>query len=628
MNYAEEIMATIRSILSVLVLFVLASCGTSTPTPYPVNIPTSTSTEIPLPPDIPVYQNSFEGITDLSASGITSDAEITPDTVNFNYPGPGTALKIKGILPDVEYSSLEVVLSIKKLTGEDSLDLSNKTLGISFYIPENSPLSTFNVLISRGDKLVILGVTEGSGWIDYSLDVKSIYEAGTWVFTNATDDEAREMIQRCETIKFVALKDASAAAGTEVEFSLDDLSWIGLNDVNHIQVNDSVDSLRKYAAGQHFKFGMWTNYQHIFGWDGGVLDPWWAYMVVQEGSVSDISFFPVLEEDDLTKIEYNGPGDPGDLQIHEFSKGNNLTMVGYNLGQWYATVPQWIRDLSYPDQTRAVLLHSIEEDLTYSKGRNPIWMLFNEAVQGYDEAIPFSAVTFPIGLNNRQNTDPNMSGCCYSPWAADINDTSLIKDAYVKAHEVDPGATLIFTGVGNEVMGRPMADYWYQLLSGLKAEGVPIDGVGFEMHQLIMPDGRIRSWIFSPLTDLRYSYLSMDDFMQGVDANIKRYASAGLKVAFTELDGFIKIDDLDFNTPEGRAEYENRLQWQAKYYAGLMKIAMENENVILYKIFQITDKYGIDMGPIDAGFGNSGIFDKNYHPKPAYFALLDQLKNP
>ena len=118
----------------------------------------------------------------------------------------------------------------------------------------------------------------------------------------------------------------------------------------------------------------------------------------------------------------------------------------------------------------------------------------------------------------------------------------------------------------------------------------------------------------------------MDTYLKNVDLNIKRYASIGMKVAFTEVESQIKFDDIDFTTPAGRAEYEKRLQWQAKYYAGLLKIAMENKNVIIFNIWEITDKFQSPNADYP-GYGNGFIFDKNYNPKPVYYAVLALLRS-
>ena len=107
---------------------------------------------------------------------------------------------------------------------------------------------------------------------------------------------------------------------------------------------------------------------------------------------------------------------------------------------------------------------------------------------------------------------------------------------------------------------------------------------------MLDPDGTLRYYI--PFSwPWEFEHIPLDVYLENVDLNVKRYAEAGLKVAFTEVDGYIKIDDLDLNTAEGRAEYENRLEWQAKFYAGLLQIAIDNENVILYHTWGVTDRW-------------------------------------
>jgi hypothetical protein len=627
-------MASLKTILAMVVIFVLASCTGSAQEPTPSMAPATNpppaapTVTISAPQDVPVYRNSFEGITDLEARGISSDrATITPNTENFNYPGPGTALQVKGTLPGEAYSGLEANFSIPQLTGETSLDLSNKTLGISFFIPPGSPIANMDVILHKDDKLVILGIASGSGWIDYQLDVKAVFENRSWVFTNASEAEALDMIQHAAKISFQGARTETPGEATEAEFYLDDLNWIGI-DIYHIPVDDGVDSLRKYSAGLHFKLGLSGNmYGKVFGGPGETKDPWYAYMLAQEGTLTLTGGSWPMESQDTSNFNYDPQNDAAIINLSNFAIGNSMTTVTYSLAGWfpYDQPPQWWLVLDFPDATRALLLYQVEKDLRFTLGKPSIHVFFNELVQGYNGAAPNTANNWPVGVKNRQNTGPIISGCCYSAWSADLHDSSLVQTAFTKAHGVDPDATLILNGEYNEIMGWKVPDYYYQFAAGLKAQGIPIDGVGFEMHNYITPDGRV---MFSMLSwPIQYMYLSLDEYLQRVDSNVKRYASAGLKVAFTEIDGGIKVDDIDLATADGRAEYENRLQWQAKYYAGLLKIAMENDNVIVYNMWDVTEKYPTYNTALYPGYSNSGIFHKNYYPKPAYDALLALLKN-
>jgi endo-1,4-beta-xylanase len=240
--------------------------------------------------------------------------------------------------------------------------------------------------------------------------------------------------------------------------------------------------------------------------------------------------------------------------------------------------------------------------------------LFNEFIGGEGSGSYF--------LRNRQGYLYD-----YSPWAANATDSSLIKAAFIKAREVDPSATLIINDFNGEQIGLEKSEFLCNFSSDLLDEGIPIDGVGWELHNGIDPDGKIL-WCHYPTGSSTCDIVKfdMDTYLENVDLNVKRYASIGLKVAFTEVEGQIKTDDIDFTTPTGKAEYDKRLQWQASYFEGLLKIALENENVIMFHMWGGTDRY--QNGELFPGYGNGFIFDKNYHPKPAYYALLELLKSP
>jgi len=595
---------------------------------------TATATATPAPRDVPIYQNSLEGITDLATSGITgnihdptaggitSSADVTLNTENFNYPGGGTALEIKGILPGAQYSNLYVDFSIKKLTGEDSIDLTNKTIYCSAFIPTDSAIDNISVYAGKGDQFVLLAGTNADtywnkgAWHDYKLDLSFV----------------QGLMKDCDTIRIAGQRNLSSGDPKTAYFLVDDLKWIGI-DVFNVPVDNNVDSLRKFAVDQHFKFGMWGDYRNLVGWEidpfmntpNNYKDPWAAYTDAQEGTVHTVWNFSAKQNEDYSIFDYDRPEDAYLIKSYNYGNGNSMTILGYAIGcmYMYDTVPQWERNLAYPEDIKALMLYQIEKDLRYTKGQNPIWLLFNEFVlsQEYGEN----------GLKNRQNPVKGLNGYDYgewghySPWAGSPTDSSLIEAAFVKAHEVDPGATLLLNEYNDEQIGRKKSEYLFRFVSGLKAKGIPIDGVGFQMHNYIEPGGTLPFYI-PFIWPTQFEHEAMDTYLKNVDLNIKRYASVGLKVAFTEVDGYIKIGDLDLTTAAGRTEYEKRLQWQAKYYAGLLKIAMDNDNVILYHTWGVTDRYPDSISSMFPAYGNMHLFDKNYNPKPAYHAMLDLLK--
>ena len=602
-------MSTAKNILAIVVIFVLASCGISTPTAPPAPEPTATPapkpTATPRPQDVPIYQNSFEGIADLAASGITSNGDVTLSTENFNYPGGGTALEIEGILPGEQNSDLHVDFSIKKLVGSESLDFTDKAISFSALLPVDSPFDNVSVYAGRIGQLTFIGGVNVDDeywskgeWHDYLFDLAKV----------------QGLMKESDTIRIVGQRLTEGTA-SEAHFLVDNLSWIRSDRFN-LPVDGSIDSLRKYAANKHFGFGLFSRDFAIFGIENHPYvngDPWYAYMVAQESSINVIEDNRPKENEDYTNLDYDPVEDAWLLQKYRFGDTYGMSTLGYSIGSLYFNTPQWLKDLEFPDGTKALLLYHIEKSLRYTKGKEPVWILFNESIGGEGTGRYF--------LRNRQGYEGD-----YSPWAAGETDASLIKAAFIKAREVDPSATLILNDFEVEQIGLGKADFLYDFVSGLKSEDIPIDGVGFELHNAIDPDGNILwcRWVPGVYGNCTNVQFDMETYMKNVDLNVKRYAKLGIRVAFTEVEGQIELDDIDFNTPEGRTEYDQRLEWQAKYYAGLLKIALENENVIMFHTWGGTDR--LNDGEVSPGYGNGYIFDANYDPKPAYDAMLELLK--
>ena len=205
-------------------------------------------------------------------------------------------------------------------------------------------------------------------------------------------------------------------------------------------------------------------------------------MAAQEGAVNVVWPFSSKPKEDYSNFDFNRPEDAVLTRQYQYGDGNHMALLGYGEGSIYYTAPQWVRDLAFPDAKKAFLLYHIEKDSRYAKGKNPVWLLFNETINTpkYSDS----------GLRNRQNPIGG-SEWDYSPWAANTTDSSLIEAAFIKAREVDPGATLMINDFDNEQIGLTRSDFEYQLVSDLKDKGIPIDGVGFQMHNYIDPDGKL-----------------------------------------------------------------------------------------------------------------------------------------
>jgi GH35 family endo-1,4-beta-xylanase len=166
-----------------------------------------------------------------------------------------------------------------------------------------------------------------------------------------------------------------------------------------------------------------------------------------------------------------------------------------------------------------------------------------------------------------------------------------IADAFRLARQADPQALLFYNDYGGEGLG-PKSDRIYELVQGLRAEGVPIDGVGLQMHVSAAnrpSDGSIA-------------------------ANMSRLAGLGLIVNISEMD--VRIRDL----PD---TLQSRLAAQRTAYHSIVGLCVAEPRCEGVTFWGFTDAHSW----IDAQFGADDplLFDEQYAAKPAYYGVLDAL---
>jgi endo-1,4-beta-xylanase len=162
--------------------------------------------------------------------------------------------------------------------------------------------------------------------------------------------------------------------------------------------------------------------------------------------------------------------------------------------------------------------------------------------------------------------------------------------AFRWAHEADPEAQLFYNDYEGEGL-NPKSDAIYKLVRGLRKRGVPIHGVGLQMHVTTESPPRAEE----------------------VTVNMNRLASLGLKVQITEMD-----------VRTGRTVTERELARQARIYGDMLGACLSAPNCTAFVLWGFTDRYS--WIPHSFPRHNSAlIFDASYHPKPAYHELIDVL---
>jgi endo-1,4-beta-xylanase len=136
------------------------------------------------------------------------------------------------------------------------------------------------------------------------------------------------------------------------------------------------------------------------------------------------------------------------------------------------------------------------------------------------------------------------------------------------------------------------SDRIYELVQGLRAQNVPIDGVGLQMHiTATNPPGEA-----------------------SVAANMRRLASLGLSVNISEMD--VRIRDVP-GTPQVR------LDVQKAVYHDSVRACVAEPACSSVTFWGFTDAHSW----IDRQFGADDplLFDDQYAVKPAYYGVLDAL---
>lgn len=259
-------------------------------------------------------------------------------------------------------------------------------------------------------------------------------------------------------------------------------------------------------------------------------------------------------------------------QVVNFAQKNNMhiQMHHYIWGEekW---LPDWLKNGNYNKQQLLDLMHNhIATMGGRYKGKVGEWSVVNEA---------FTRGQHMYGLHDW--------------WADHIGDQSYIDQAFIWAHQADPNSKLILNDFQNEGK-NDVSDAMYDYIKGAKARGVPIDGIGMQMHI----DGT-----HPPTKD-------------EVVANMWRFGQLGVKVYVTELD--VNMNDV-------KADDESRDKIQSGIYYEMMRACIESKVCPSFSLLGITDKetwYNYMPGTPDA---RPLMFDKEYKPKPAYYSFRDAL---
>ncbi|VGO22113.1 endo-1,4-beta-xylanase [Pontiella sulfatireligans] len=325
--------------------------------------------------------------------------------------------------------------------------------------------------------------------------------------------------------------------------------------------------------------------------------------------------FNCITAENLMKMEYLQPKegffnfDQAD-EFMAFCEESGLAVVGHAL-VWHSQTPDWLfKDDAGNPVTREVLIERMRNHIHTVvgryKGRIKYWDVVNEAIDTkmvVDESLPLDEEGNPQKKRVAFYRD--------SPWLQIIGE-DYIELAFRFAHEADPEARLLYNDYS--MANRAKVEFAAGMVRGLKAKGVPIHGVGMQAH-----------W--------QLDYPEIEQLQDSIDI----LAATGLKVSITELDiGVLprasEYHGADVNRREElRAElnpYSNSipmevLNEQAEKYRAVFEVFRKNsEHIERVTVWGVSDRYTWKANwPVPGRTAYPLLFDRNFQPKPAYYAL-------
>jgi endo-1,4-beta-xylanase len=572
----------------------------------------------PNPDPFRSWSTNFANVSDMAGAKIfewsgTSDARLSIDTANVN--SGGKSIRDTGTVDDRHL--LQAVFSAQGLTGSDTVDLADKTLSVEIFVPSGSPVGYLGLELASGNDNLIVRANiypQRGRWFTYKVDLKMSIALGSWRYANwlhaprvSTTEDALNLLKHVQVIKINAQNAVSQDVG-KAYFLIDRLGWEPSGDLP--AYDPASESLRRYADAQNLLLGSFVEINRS-------SDPEYLRILLRElGSVEenqDAARWPATEP----------PGDrfdgfvqqPSDVFVDSVSEKLGAAPMRYLV---FTELPGWLPAKSY-DQTKTILENYTRAKVSYYKGKTKIWFILNEPLRYDIGYVPYAG----LGLKDRNQRPQNWYDN-YMPFAATPSDVGMIEAAFRAARAADPGALLFLVDGGNEEMGHPRPDAFYDLSAKLVRDGTPIDGVGLQAHLVVGADGKVHATAGG---DYALAFNATDG-LTGIAKNVDRFQALGLKVVFAEVDVPIWTLDLD-STPAGQQRRAQRLQTQADVYRSLLHITLTHSNMPAFILFSWQDFWSwtiYDPWGWGKSYGDPGLFDSDYRPKPAYFALLDELK--
>ncbi len=262
-------------------------------------------------------------------------------------------------------------------------------------------------------------------------------------------------------------------------------------------------------------------------------------------------------------------------KIVSFAENQNMPVQFHHLVWGDAHfLPDWLKKGNFSKKQLLEILHNhITRIVDRYKGRVREYSAVNEA---------FTEAQHVYGLQN---------------WWADhiSNDVSLLDKFFIWAHRADPTTKLLLNDFNNETKNS-VSDAMYVYLKSAKNKGVPVDGIGMQMH----------------------INASHPPKKNDVINNMKRFGRIGTPVYITEF-------DINTNSVEGNDAYKNELEAQITY--DMVRACIESKACNSFSVFGLTSKNDT-LKKIMGTNSRSYMYNSRFRPRPSFYSFRQAWLDP
>jgi endo-1,4-beta-xylanase len=245
--------------------------------------------------------------------------------------------------------------------------------------------------------------------------------------------------------------------------------------------------------------------------------------------------------------------------------------------------------------------------LVYRNDSSPDWLHFNSllcggySAQELDQILKEQIETLVRHGGNdyyawevvNEPLAPGHNGC----WGRVLGQDNMIAKAFQYAHEANPNVTLLLNDTfGQSGVDKEKTDEFFELIARVRKLGAQIDAVGCQMHleeQQLHPD-------------------YVDEFKYFLTQARK----AGVQVQITEMDVY--------QGPPGAVQ--DPYVKQKEVFYNIVHTCLKDSNCTAVTIFGMNDDLTWLRTNKDLFDANPVLFDGQYNKKPAYYGVLDALK--